>query len=101
MTLQTERLKAFQPKHRTKSADPSEDQRMLEAAQDVGVAMKMMREARKISIEYLAEKIGMSAETLKRAEAGQLVERTEDGRLIDCPGALLEDEGARDSRGCR
>jgi hypothetical protein len=89
MILDSDRLKAFEPKARAKTAGASDDPRVIEAAQDAGIAMKMMRKARKLRLGVLAEQIGMRAEDLRRAEAGQLVERSEDGRLIDCPGALL------------
>jgi DNA-binding transcriptional regulator YiaG len=90
MMLESGRLKPFDPNAlRRKNQPHAENPRLLEAAQDAGLALKMMRKAAKLTVGHLADMLGMPTEDLKKAEAGQLVERSHDGRVIDAPGALL------------
>jgi predicted transcriptional regulator len=48
-----------------------------------------MRKQAKVSVGHLAEQLGMPVDDIKKAERGQLVERSEDGRLIDFSASLL------------
>jgi hypothetical protein len=82
--VSADRLKPFDVSRRKSAHD-----QFLDAAQDAGICLKMMRKAAKLRVEVLAERLGMPPEDLKKAEKGQLVERGCDGRLIDFPAALL------------
>jgi ribosome-binding protein aMBF1 (putative translation factor) len=84
MMVSADRLKPFEVPRRESAHD-----QFLDAAQDAGICLRMMRQAAKLKIEVLAERLGISAADLKKAEKGQLVERSNDGRLIDFPAALL------------
>jgi hypothetical protein len=83
MAISSLRLKPF-PEDLRRQRKPA-----LDAAQDAGTSLRMMREAREWKIEDLAPRLGISADELRMAEDGQLVERATDGRLIDFPAALL------------
>jgi hypothetical protein len=106
MTVSADRLKPFNPKirplaaGRTDSGPEREPENaeipalrtlglLLDAAQDAGIALRMLRDAAKMEIGDLAERLGMRLEDLEKAERGQLVERSRDGRLIDFSAALL------------
>ena len=88
MTIEMEKLKPFAPRRRGTNQEP-DDPRLLEAAQDAGVSLKIMRKAVGWSLRQLSAESGLPYELLRLAESGQLVERTEDGRLIDAPAAIL------------
>jgi hypothetical protein len=83
MAVTSIRLKPF-PEDLRRPRKPA-----LDAAQDAGTCLRMMRETREWKIEDLAQRLGMSVDELRMAENGQLVERASDGRLIDFPAALL------------
>lgn len=70
-------------------ADDADDRAVLDAAQDAGIALKMMREEADWSLEKLADVLSLSKDYLGSAEAGQLVEITADGRFIDMSSTLL------------
>jgi DNA-binding transcriptional regulator YiaG len=82
--VSADRLKPFEVRRRE-----SAHNQFLDAAQDAGICLEMMRQAAKLKIEVLAERLGMSPDDLQKAEKGQLVEHSGDGRLIDFPAALL------------
>jgi ribosome-binding protein aMBF1 (putative translation factor) len=86
MIVGADRLKPFRPESRRREAEHDE---LLDAAQDAGICLRMMRKAAKLEVKDLAERLGMRPEDLRKAEKGQLVERGSDGRLIDFPAALL------------
>lgn len=80
-----DRLKPFKPQDLRRDGDRD----IYDAAQDAGVALKRMRKAAGYRLGTLADLLGLPTADLKKAEAGQLVVRGEDGRLIDCAPLLL------------